>query len=679
MPVFLGIGIGLYFSLGFEPNIAHYLLIGLVGASALCGARMAHENVTPLLLAAALVCMGSVLAGTRSHSVAAPVLKYRYYGPIQGRIVKIDRSASEAVRFTLDQVVLDNMAPSQTPKLVRVSLHGDQGYISPEIGLLVILSGHLSPPSGPVEPGGFNFRKMAWFQGLGGVGYTRSPVLALEKARSNVASLFVSRLRRQISTTVQQEIPGEEGTFAAAILTGDRSDMSSVTLQNLRNSNLAHLLAISGLHMGMLTGFVFAAVRMIFAFFPRVSMSLPVKKIAAIVALVFGAGYLGLSGGNVATQRAFIMVAVMFLAILLNRHALTLRAVAIAAILILIFRPESLTGPGFQMSFAATAALVAVFSALRDGPTIRLPKILRGVLTVVLSSFVAGMATAPIAAVHFNQIAQYGLIANVLTVPLMGALVMPAAVVAILLTPFGLYGFALEVMRWGIWWILKVAANISELEGAIRLVVTPDALVLPLIAIGGLVLIIWRGKERVVGLPVVVLGLFLWSQTQRPDILISDTGTLVGVMTESGRALNKSKGAGFVADSWLENDGDPVAQAEAFERKSFTVTRGVSSTVANGLKILQLSGKGAVDRVADGCRDNDIVIASVRLDPIDTCTLYDLNTLAITGSLAIFRTPTKSRIVTALEREGIRIWSPDRTKNAAPNKRSGVEFVVNTK
>lgn len=658
MPVFLGIGIGIYFGLSFEPNFSHYILLFVGAAALIVAARFVPENAAPITIAISLICFGVILAGVRSHSVAAPVLSFRYYGPIQGRIVKMDRSVSEATRFTLDQVVLDNMAPKRTPKLVRISLNGEQGYITPEIGMTVITTGHLSPPSGPVEPRGFNFRKMAWFQGLGGVGYTRSPVLALVNSEGNRAGLFIRRLRRQISTSVQNEILGEEGAFAAAILTGDRSDMSGTTLQNLRSSNLAHLLAISGLHMGMLTGFVFASVRMILALFPTVSMRLPVKKISAVVAILFGAGYLGLSGGNVATQRAFIMVAVMFLAILLNRHALTLRAVAIAAIIILILRPESLTGPGFQMSFAATAALVAVFGALRDGPTIPLPKPLRVVLGVVLSSFVAGMATAPIAAVHFNQIAQYGLIANVLTVPLMGALVMPAAVIAILLAPFGLYGVALEVMRWGIWWILTVATYISNLEGATRMVVTPDALVLPLVATGGLILIIWRGKGRLIGIPILAASFFLWSQTERPDILIADTGTLVGAKVESKRTLNKAKGAGFVADSWLENDGDKVAQSSAFERKGFAVSRGVSSANVNGLKLLQLSGKGALDRVEDGCRANDIVISSIRIDPIKGCTLYDLNKLTETGSIAIYTSGIGLRTVTAHEIEGIRMWSP---------------------
>ncbi|MCE8459442.1 ComEC/Rec2 family competence protein, partial [Rhodovulum sulfidophilum] len=227
--------------------------------------------------------------------------------------------------------------------------------------------------------------------------------------------------------------------------------MSRDTIQALRDSNLAHLLAISGLHMGLLTGVIFAALRFALALWPRLALRLPVKKIAAAGALAVGAVYLALSGGNVATERAFIMVAAVLGAVMADRRALTLRAVALAALIVLVLTPESLTQAGFQMSFAATTALIAVFAALRDRPEggWRPPRWAQGVLAVVISSAVAGAATAPFGAAHFNQVSQFGLLANLASVPLMGLLVMPAAVAAACLAPFGLAGLGLEPMRWG--------------------------------------------------------------------------------------------------------------------------------------------------------------------------------------------------------------------------------------
>lgn len=176
-PVFLAIGVGAYFSVRSEPSI---MLLTTLAAVALVGGWIASRLgpvAAPFLWALVLVAMGVALAGARAHQVAGPQIGWRYYGPIQGRIVGIDRSASDAVRIVLDRVVLKDIAPQDTPRRVRLSLHGDQDHLRPWPGQVVITTGHLSVSNGPVEPGGFDFRRHAWFLKLGAVGYVRSPVL----------------------------------------------------------------------------------------------------------------------------------------------------------------------------------------------------------------------------------------------------------------------------------------------------------------------------------------------------------------------------------------------------------------------------------------------------------------------------------------------------------------------
>ncbi len=302
-PVAFAAGIGIYFALPVEPGRPQWLVLIGVGLACLV-AVIGPARHWPLVIGIGLMALGVMVAGHRAQSVAEPVLGFRYYGPIEGRIVKVDRSFSDKVRLTLDQVVLERMDPGRTPARVRVSLHGDQGFIEPEPGLTVILTGHLSGPEGPVEPGGFDFQRQAWFQRLGAVGYTRTPVLAIAPADEGRAGLLIHRTRMALSHWVQAQMPGRDGAFAAAIMTGDRSAMDQDTLESLRVSNLAHLLAISGLHMGLLTGFVFATIRIGLAAVPSLAVRAPIKKIAALSALVVGAGYLALSGGNVATERA---------------------------------------------------------------------------------------------------------------------------------------------------------------------------------------------------------------------------------------------------------------------------------------------------------------------------------------------------------------------------------------
>ncbi len=634
VPVCLAIGIGAYFGLPTEPDFAALAMGGIILAMAGLAARIVHIAYTPIFVAVVLILTGFGLAQWRTHSVEAPVLGFRYYGPIEGRVVNIDRSASDATRLTLDQVVLARMSPARTPDRVRVSVHGDQVITTFQPGDLLIMTGHLSPPAGPAEPGGFDFQRHAWFLKLGAVGYTRTPILRLDAPQGAGWRFWVFSTRMTLSNAVQDAMPGDTGAFAAAIMTGDRSAMGQAVLADLRAANLAHLLAISGLHMGLLTGFIFAVVRYGLAVIPGVALRFPTKKIAAVCALIVGAFYLALSGGNVATERAFVMVAVMLVAVLLDRRALTLRAVAMAAIIVLVWQPEALAGPGFQMSFAATTALVFVFGALRHLDMTALPKWSRAVLSVVISSFVAGLATAPFAAAHFNQIAHYGLIANVLSVPLMGILVMPAAVLALCLAPFGLWQVGLWLMDLGLRWILFVAEHVAGLSGALSHVHAPDPLVLPVLTFGLLWFVLWRGRGRFAGLALPVIAGVLWVQTDRPRLLVADNGSLIGVLTDNGRALSKPSGSGFVAGIWLENDGAPVAQDIAADRAGIYRQGRVVTVEMAGWRIVQVSGKTALADL-NGCGGAHVLISNQVIDAPRPCEVFDLARLRDTGSLAL--------------------------------------------
>lgn len=646
LPVGMAAGVAVFFGLRFEPSFA---LIGSVGTGGLCcvlASRKVGEVLGPFAVLLAMISFGFVMAGWRAHSVAAPVLDWRYYGPVEGRIVGMDRSGSDAVRLTLDRVKLDRVAPEDTPARVRVSLHGEAGLgVTPIPGLRVMTTAHLSPPGGPVEPGGFDFQRHAWFGALGAVGYSRVPLLAVSQAAFDVRQMVFS-IRMAMSASVRAHLPGDVGGFAAAVTTGDRSGISQEALNDLRASNTAHLLAISGLHMGLLSGFVFGLLRLVLALISHVALHWPTRKLAAVGALVAASGYLALSGGNVATERAFIMVAVALCAILVNRRALSLRAVAMAALIVLTLRPEALMGPGFQMSFAATTALVAVFGWIRDGNIKLGPKWVQPFVALFISSAVAGLATAPIGAAHFNAIAQYGLLANLLSVPLMGALIIPAAVFALALAPFGAEGLGLWVMGLGLEWILGVAGYVADLDGSRHFVAGPSAWVLPLMAVGALFVILWQGRTRYAGVFAIVGALGLWQLGARPAVLIADTGTLVGIMTDEGRALSREKGAGFVARNWLENDGDSGDQFQAAARwhKQELITH--------------VRGKKARTAFA-GCAAGRIIVVDGEVDKSRAaCLVLDPEQLRSTGSVAVIAKPGNTwALKTARDVTGDRMWS----------------------
>ena len=679
--VLLGIGVALYFGLPREPGALGYGLAGVLVVAGTGLALLRRESWGPLGAAVALVALGVLVSGLRAHQVAGPVLDFRYYGPIEGRVVGVDRSASDALRLTLDQVRLDDLDPARTPLRIRISLHGEERGPPPAPGTVVMLTGHLSGPAGPAEPGGFDFQYHAHFLSLGGVGYSRTPLVVLEDRAPGAARLF--HLRLAMSAAIQDRIGGQPGAFAAAVLTGDRSGLSAESVEAMRISNIAHLLAISGLHMGLLTGFVYAALRQILALIPALALRYPIRKWAAVVALGAGAFYLALSGGNVATERAFIQVAVMFAAVLLDRRAITLRSVAIAAVIVLVHRPETLLSPGFQMSFAATAALVGAFGALRGAEWMRnWPKWAKGLFALLVSSAVAGAATAPFSAVHFNQVSIYGLIANLLTVPVMGSIIIPGAVLAAILWPLGLSGPVWQVMDWALSWILWVSAQVAALPGAVEPVPTPASWTLGVITLGALVVLLWRGRARWLGVAPILAALLAWSGDGRPQVLVSDSGRLVGVLEGGGRALSRARGDGFVAGIWLENDGDFATQEEAAARPFWQAAGPGQSAEVEGWSIWHGAGRTGLDGAAEACATHGIVILSepapegpmaasaaslraplsgegpVTLTPDDGCLVIDGPLLLATGALALDAEPGALRVTTARMMQGVRLWSP---------------------
>ena len=247
--VALAFGVAIYFALPAEPGAGAYgAALGVVVLGLGIG-LWRREALAPLGLALALAATGMIAAGIRAHSVAGPVLDFRYYGPVEGRVVGIDRSASDALRLTLDQVRLDDVAPERTPLRVRVALHGDQRWLDPEPGARVMMTAHLGPPSGPAEPGGFDFQRHSWFLSLGAVGYTRTPALLAEARPDGAEAVF--HMRMSISRAIRARIEGQAGAFAAAVLTGDRSGLDAEPVEHMRVANTAHLLALSGLPKGL--------------------------------------------------------------------------------------------------------------------------------------------------------------------------------------------------------------------------------------------------------------------------------------------------------------------------------------------------------------------------------------------------------------------------------------------
>ncbi len=561
LPVALGIGVGVYFALPVEPP----LWIGLCAAVAALATTAGFQGRIVGIVASIFLALtlGFALGEMRTRAVMAPMLD-RSVGPVavEGRVVELEHREG-AVRLTLDRLTIPRLAPQRTPERARISLRGARPDIP--LGARVRVPAILRPPPEPAAPGAFDFQRQAFFDRLGASGFStgRLQVLRIEPPSGPIEStrLWIAEARKKITERLMTLLPGAVGAVAASLITGEQGPIPAVDMQAVRDSGLAHLLSISGLHMSLVVSLVFFVVRGGLALVEPLALRWPTKKIAAIAALIVGFLYLQLSGASPPTQRSFIMVAIVLLAVLIDRQAISMRTIAWAAAAVMLIAPESLVGASFQMSFAAVVALIAVFEttgdklvAMRaDSGLIR--RAFLHLAGLSLASVVATVATAPFTIFHFNRLPLYSLVANLLAIPIAELWVMPWGMIALLLMPFGVDSWATLPMGWGIEGILWVAKWTAALPGAV--LVLPEMPISALIAtaLGGLWLCIWQGRIRWFGVAGVALGILLAVTARPPDFLISSDGKLIGARGEDGDLALSRRRAGFVPDTWIRRQG----------------------------------------------------------------------------------------------------------------------------
>ncbi len=419
------------------------------------------------------------------------------------------------------------------------------------------------PPPGPAAPGAYDFQRQAFFDRLGAVGYAVAPPRVIDSVAAPTGwKLKINALRQRVVERTMAAIPGPAGAIAAALLTGEMGAIPPDVMAAMRDSGLAHLLSISGLHIGLVASIVFVTIRQILAFLPRVALAYPTKKWAAVAAFLAITFYTLFATPGAPTQRSWLMTSIVLFAILIDRTAITMRLVAWAAFAVLALLPESLVGPSFQMSFAAVLALIAAWEVVRErfaswragGGVVR--RALVGLAGVGMTTLVAGFASAPYALYHFNRFAAFGLIANLIAVPLTGIWVMPLAVAAALLWPLGLQDWALVPMGWGVEGIILVAEKVAGWGGAVALLPAMPVWGLIAVTLGGLWLCLWQTRWRLAGVPVLLLGVLSIAFARGPDVLVSGDGKLVAVRGADGLLqLSSDRAAPLTRDSWLRRAG----------------------------------------------------------------------------------------------------------------------------
>jgi competence protein ComEC len=624
IPILLGIGVGVFFSGYIHFNFFMVSICSIVGffTALLIGQKFPFLKY--LILAVVFIGAGYGLASYRVISLATVTLdKELRPTNITGTVQNVHMYDDGKLRLTLRDTMIRGTNPLNLVN-VRVNKFDQMPYVGDKIEIRA----GLMPPPGPSMPGDYDYARQVWFQGLSAVGYGVSALTITE--RNSDFSAKYSQMRQRMAERIKFQIPGETGTLAAALITGIRGGMPDELAEAMRNAGLAHLLAISGLHMGLLCGVVFYMARLLLSLSAKASLNYPIKKWAAIIAALAGLGYLFISGASIPTIRAFIMVIIVFGDVLTDRKAISLRLVAIAATYILITSPEALIGVSFQMSFAAVVALVIVFerfgndfmNKFRGNAGFR-QKILYFIIGSLFTSLIAEVAIAPFALYHFNKVVLFGLLANLIAMPVMGSWVMPWIVVTLVLMPFGLEWLALVPMSWGLEVIMATAYWVSNLPGATMEIPAIDGTALILLVVGALWLGIWRLKWRYLGIPVMIAGVILGATYIQPDILIDNGGKMIGLRGEDNSiSLSKLNASRIVKDRWRQRLGqDEVVRwkydtfapenSEGRELSCDTLSCLYRPTRADNLLISLVQNEQAL---TEDCQTADVIVSLVPVE-----------------------------------------------------------------
>ncbi len=632
VPVFFAVGIGLYFSLATEPAFmpALMVMVATLIAPRYAGSTMAIMRLFIAIIS--IVTAGFVTAKIRTFIVMAPILEREIdFADVEGKIVRVEHR-SNGWRVIVEPSFIEGLAKDQTPKRIRLSWRGKN--FEAHAGDVIALRAGLSPPPPPAIPGGYDFGRHLYFQKIGAVGYAVSSPTIMSRALPSgwiarvgtVMPVVVETMRKNIFTRILNATNSEGGTIVAAIVTGKREAIPPDAEAALRDSGLAHLLAISGLHMGLATGLIFFGVRFLLTLNTRFALSKPIKKWAALAALASGFAYLVISGSGWSARRAFIMSSIIFVAMLTDRRALSLRNVAVAAMIILIFTPEALLHPGFQMSFAAVTALIAAYEwgtdynrrKIETGATIKgidhyswWQRFRRYAVGIAGTDTIAAIATAPFALYHFHRTAIYSLPANIIAMPLMGLWIMPMVIVALLVMPIGLDGFFWRLAASGIDAILFTGRSVSDLPGATSLIPSQSSFWLLILCFGGVILCLLKAPWRLTGLVAVPLAIMIMIITPKPTLMISGDGQNAGVLVNhEGReqlAVFDRRRGRFTTGVWMESLGFDGDQQKPLVMRDVMPCDPEGCVITLGGRVAAISSHPI--SLAQDCSGADIVVA----------------------------------------------------------------------
>jgi competence protein ComEC len=685
-PVAFGVGSATYLGLKVEPPLwPAACLAGLAIAVAIGLRRWGRSRGLAIVSALAAVCICGFVAGKlRTDIAAAPIVPAKLgVVPLEGWVVDVATPSDTGQRLLIAPVWIARIGPSRTPKRIRLVVPPGS-VLGPGQAIRVLAL--LDPPPGPAAPGAYDFARDAWFDGLGGVGKAMKPPEAIDLSPAPWRlrlGMAVNALRWSLAQRLAGDLedlmgPNDGGAtgLAVTVATSHEDWLDSQSRDDLRYSGLAHMLAIAGLHTAAVSGFVFFALRFAVAAWPWLALRVNGKKLAALGGLLAVAVYLTLSGAHPPARRAAITAGVAFIAILLDRRAISLHSLAIAALLVLLMEPEVVVSPGFEMSFCATASLVALAEIWPRGqrpvglpwPLLALQSLRDWTLAMIMVSFVAGMATGPFSIQHFNRVANYGVFANLSADLLASAVLMPALTLGVLLqslgAPHALAAPFLFTAGWAARSIVWLGQLFSNARGASLTIASAPTIALALSYIGIVFACLWRGPLRWIGVPMAA-AVALWPRPALPAAWIAADGDDAAIVVHGQAVALKPAQRLYAVQTWAQRRGltlpaDPASAQSAIAdctRNGCAPRPGVDPAIGAWWTVRKPK-PGVLDGI---CRGADIMVFTRATFPLpEGCRpaiVLGPGDFAKGGAAELFRDRTGWRIAWSEPLRGRRPWT----------------------
>jgi competence protein ComEC len=542
-PFVTAFGAALYFSLGSEPNFHFPIII----TALICGIFYKYKNI--FVRAFALFLFGFFYAMSFTHIIDTPQIKDSFdFVSVNGIVKDVDfTSDSTRILLSINAQQIDKDLPNKNLN-IRVSLKEN----IPDIGDTINGDIKIFHPSPKYTPGSFDFARWAYFSKISGTGFFKKYDITKSKSSNTVR------------TTIHDKA---NSVLTDALVLGYKKVIPESQSFIWKSVGVGHVWSISGFHMTLIGGWLFALFYLLFRSIPYVTKRIPAKYPAIICAWFGLICYLYISGISIATTRAFLMASLVFAATLLGRGVLSLRNAALAFLIIFLINPYAVMNAGFQLSFAAIFGLIWFFDDKQYIKRTYIKRILHYAGLLFTTAFIATVFTLPFIIAHFGYIPLYSLIGNIILLPIFSIAIMPMVLIGTIFTLFGNH-FILHLTNNVYDFALSVANHISNLPYANLLTPNMSNTVLICIIVGFLFLTLIvkpdskkffiKNINYILCVFCISIGITIYASQQKPLFYATEDHELVAFNVNNKLQFNKSRASHhyFAFNSWYQHNNE---------------------------------------------------------------------------------------------------------------------------